>query len=145
MAWSKVCSSKQNGGLGLRMLVVMNKTLICKWLWRFGVEEDSLWKRVIASKYGVLLDGDPRLVRSLHGICSWKDIMGLCQGFKKGLRMEIGNGQHMRFWEDKWCGQQPLKREFPLVFLMVAEPLALVSKYWNSDHGEIPSIQFSSG
>lgn len=42
VAWSKVCSSKQKGGLGLRRLEAIIKALLCKWLWRFGVEEDSL-------------------------------------------------------------------------------------------------------
>lgn len=41
VAWDIVCSLKSCGGLGLRRLSLMNKALICKWLWRFGVEEGS--------------------------------------------------------------------------------------------------------
>ena len=38
--------------LGIRKLTTFNKALLEKWLWRFGKEENRLWRRVIASKYG---------------------------------------------------------------------------------------------
>ena len=37
------------GGLGIRKLVHFNKSLLGKWLWRFGREDTHLWRRVIAS------------------------------------------------------------------------------------------------
>ena len=46
-----------NGGLGIRKLTTFIKALLGKWLWRFGKEEDRLWRRVVASKYGVDLGG----------------------------------------------------------------------------------------
>ena len=50
--WDKVCAPIVNGGLGIRKLITFNKALLGKWLWRFGKEEDRLWRRVVASKYG---------------------------------------------------------------------------------------------
>lgn len=41
MAWKDICNSKEKGGLNLRQIRDSNKTLLMKWLWRFGVE-DSL-------------------------------------------------------------------------------------------------------
>lgn len=32
----------------------MIKALLGKWLWRFRVEEQALWREVIAGKYGVV-------------------------------------------------------------------------------------------
>ena len=48
----KVCAPKVNGGLGIRKLTTFNKALLGKWLWRFGVEETRLWRRVVALKFG---------------------------------------------------------------------------------------------
>ena len=52
VGWDKVCAPIANGGLGIRKLSTFNKVLLGKWLWRFGKEDDWLWRRVVASKYG---------------------------------------------------------------------------------------------
>ena len=41
-----------NNGLGIRKLATFNKTLLGKWLQRFGVEENRLWRRVVAINFG---------------------------------------------------------------------------------------------
>ena len=41
-----------NSGLGIRKLTTFNKTLLGKWLQRFGVEENQLWRRVVAINFG---------------------------------------------------------------------------------------------
>ena len=41
-----------NGGLGIRKLTMFNKALLGKWLWHFGIEENRLWRRVVALKFG---------------------------------------------------------------------------------------------
>lgn len=45
----------------------MNKALLCKWFSRFGVEVDSIWRQMIASKYGVQPDRDRSPVRGPMG------------------------------------------------------------------------------
>ena len=52
VGWDKVCAPKANGGLGVRKIITFNKALLGKWLWRFGVEETRLWRRVVALKFG---------------------------------------------------------------------------------------------
>jgi hypothetical protein len=46
-------SSLANGGLGIRRVAVTNRALLGKWMWRFGREENHLWRRVIVAKYGL--------------------------------------------------------------------------------------------
>ena len=50
--WEMVCTGKEKGGLSLRKLVLLNKTLLCKWVWRFARAKDELWKQVLTAKYG---------------------------------------------------------------------------------------------
>ena len=52
MKWAKVCKPMQVGGLGIRRLRSFNIALLGKWLWRYGLETDALWRRVIEAKYG---------------------------------------------------------------------------------------------
>ncbi|XP_028099815.1 uncharacterized protein LOC114299299 [Camellia sinensis] len=52
--WRRICQPKEVGGLGVRSVVQFNRALLGKWLWRFVRERDRLWRRVVASKFGVV-------------------------------------------------------------------------------------------
>ena len=49
--WAVVCTPVSSGGLGIRKVRLFNEALLEKWLWRFGLEKDALWRRVIEVKY----------------------------------------------------------------------------------------------
>lgn len=51
MKWNTVMLSNERGALGIRNLGILN-ILFMKWLWRYTSEERTLWKEVIAAKYG---------------------------------------------------------------------------------------------
>uniref|UniRef100_A0A2N9F3A9 Reverse transcriptase domain-containing protein n=1 Tax=Fagus sylvatica TaxID=28930 RepID=A0A2N9F3A9_FAGSY len=40
--WDIMCCPIDKGGLGIHMFVPLNQALLGKWLWRFGVEENSV-------------------------------------------------------------------------------------------------------
>ncbi|RVW52500.1 putative serine/threonine protein kinase IREH1 [Vitis vinifera] len=50
--WKVVCNPKEEGGLGIRKIDLLNKALLGKWVWRYAYEKDNLWKTVIGVKYG---------------------------------------------------------------------------------------------
>ncbi|XP_026416026.1 uncharacterized protein LOC113311399 [Papaver somniferum] len=45
---------KSRGGLGVLNLKQMNIALLVKWIWRFGLEKDKLWCKIISEKHGVM-------------------------------------------------------------------------------------------
>ena len=50
--WDVVCTDKNKGGLSLRKIAMLNRTLLGKWIWKYAYEKDNLWKQVITTKYG---------------------------------------------------------------------------------------------
>ncbi|KAE8721063.1 hypothetical protein F3Y22_tig00017366pilonHSYRG00007 [Hibiscus syriacus] len=51
LKWENICGPKSHGGLGFDDVKNKNRALLNKWIWRFGEENDSLWKKVIVAKY----------------------------------------------------------------------------------------------
>ncbi|KAL5538425.1 hypothetical protein UlMin_043523 [Ulmus minor] len=73
--WKLVCSPKESGGLGIGNLLIRNKALLGKWLWRFPLEQHTLWAAVIRSKYGLNREGwDTNLVTVGSFRSPWKFI-----------------------------------------------------------------------
>uniref|UniRef100_A0A7N2LG27 COP9 signalosome complex subunit 8 n=1 Tax=Quercus lobata TaxID=97700 RepID=A0A7N2LG27_QUELO len=117
VGWDKVCAPKANGGLGIRKLTTFNKALLGKWLWRFGVEETRLWRRVVALKFGEEWGGwSSKLGRGVHGCGLWRSIRKGWEVFSKHIRFEVGVGDRVKLWTDQWCGDSPLHLSFPVVY-----------------------------
>ena len=49
--WEEVIKNKKEGRLGIRNMNKQNKSLMLKWLWKFIVGENMLWREVIRAKY----------------------------------------------------------------------------------------------
>jgi hypothetical protein len=53
-------------------------------------------------------------VTGSYGVSVWKFIRRRWDNVAKYLRFEVGEGSHIRFWHDFWCGNKPLKLCYPL-------------------------------
>ena len=74
--WKVVCSPKEEGGLGIRKIDLLNKALLGKWVWRYAYEKENLWKMVIGVKYGQEGCGwRTKEVCGSFGVGLWKEIM----------------------------------------------------------------------
>ena len=123
-----MCAPLENGGLGVRKITTLNKALLGKWLWRFGVEETRLWRRVVALKFGEEWGGlTSKLDRGVHGCGLWRSIRMGWEVFSKNIWFEVGVGDRVKLWTDHWCGESPLHLTFPGVYRIASNKEALVA------------------
>jgi len=50
------------------------------------------------------------------GVGVWKHIRRGCRVFSRCIRYEVDDESKIRFWHDAWCGDQPLKEAFLVLF-----------------------------
>ena len=111
--WSSMCKDKKLGGLHIKVLSFLNKVLLGKWCWRFALEREFLWRRVIVGKFGEEPRGWCSLARREgYGVGLWKVIRGGWEAFKVSTSFIVSNGRRTKFWHDVWCGDAPLKDPF---------------------------------
>jgi hypothetical protein len=128
--WEQVCSPYSNGGLAIRNIRQFNEALLGKWLWRFGVEKEALWRQVIVEKYGSMEGGwMSKVPIGPYGVGLWKFIRHRWDKFSRLLKFEVGDGTNIRFWEDVWCGGEPLKDVFPELHRIARVQAAVVADH----------------
>ncbi|GJU03619.1 mutator type transposase, partial [Tanacetum coccineum] len=109
--WENVVSSFGEGGLNIGSLKTKNLSLLGKWWWRFRIEKDALWRKVIKSIYG--MEGSWGGVGSRYqGGEVWvviikvgKNLDMLEGGFVSHFVKVVGDGLDTSFWLDKWVGE----------------------------------------
>ncbi|KAG7534372.1 Endonuclease/exonuclease/phosphatase superfamily [Arabidopsis thaliana x Arabidopsis arenosa] len=104
MSWKRICRPKGEGGLGIRPAGVMNKALLAKVGWRIIHDRESLWARIMRSKYKV---GDQNntswITTKSNWSATWRSVgLGLREVVIPGLRWVVGDGRSIKFWKDKW-------------------------------------------
>uniref|UniRef100_A0A2N9E7V6 Reverse transcriptase domain-containing protein n=1 Tax=Fagus sylvatica TaxID=28930 RepID=A0A2N9E7V6_FAGSY len=140
--WDMVCSPYSHGGLAIKNLMRFNEALLGKWLWRFGVEREAFWRKIIMVKYGSLEGGWVSKVPSgPHGVGLWKSIRSRWATFSKFVVFEVGDGSLIRFWDDVWCAEEPLKMAYPELYRIACVKDAPVADFvqvrGNAVHWEV--------
>ncbi|KAJ9699260.1 hypothetical protein PVL29_008047 [Vitis rotundifolia] len=46
---------------------------------------------------------------------------------------EVGDGQNVRFWKDKWCGTTPFCEAFPSLFVTATSKEAWANEVWTAE------------
>ncbi|XP_071708570.1 uncharacterized protein [Rutidosis leptorrhynchoides] len=133
--WDVVLQSYNDGGLNIGSLKGKILALLAKWWWRFKIETNSLWVKVIQSIYGsnggLGSGGDlcyhPTLGTWSNIIDAGNSIADMEIKFKKSFIKQIGNGMETSFWNELWIGNNKLKDAFPRFFRLEAQKDATVS------------------
>ncbi|RVW51870.1 putative ribonuclease H protein [Vitis vinifera] len=114
--WELVCLEKDNGGLGVKSLSILNKALLCKWSWRFAMEREAFWNQVIRGKYGEEQGGwSSKEARGEgHGVGLWKTLRKEWEVVKIFFvalnRKQIQQGVDDRvIWRETNCGKFSVK------------------------------------
>ena len=127
--WEVVGADKENGGLGLRKLALLNKALLGKWIWRFACVKDDLWKQVLGAKYGQEdFVWRTNKANEAFGIGLWKEILKESDWCWENMAFNVGKGTKIRFWTDLWCGCTMLSQRFPHLHAMVVHRNATMAE-----------------
>ncbi|WMV54098.1 hypothetical protein MTR67_047483 [Solanum verrucosum] len=122
---------RKKGGLGIKKLNLQNNCLLQKWLWRFCIEDQSLWKRVITMKYGLQSHWITEEALGTFGCSVWKTIRRLWPQFKGNISLKVGNGRKIDFWNEHWIGDESLQSLFPDLFMLTTQNKATISQLWS--------------
>lgn len=101
VSWANCCFPKEEGGLGLRDLILWNKTLNLKLIWLLYQENESLWASWCKEHRlkGISLWS---IDEEKQGSWIWKSILKLRPVAERFLRCHVGNGRTASFWYDQW-------------------------------------------
>jgi hypothetical protein len=128
--WGRLCSPKDEGGMGFRDLHCFNLALLAKQGWRLATQPTSLFSRVFRSKYfprcsfwQAKLGSSPSFI--------WRSILAARDLLRKGIRWSVGNGQSVKIWEDNWGVPDLQKRPHAREVEWVSELIDDARGTWN--------------
>ncbi|GKV49617.1 hypothetical protein SLEP1_g56358 [Rubroshorea leprosula] len=141
--WEDVCRDKAKGGLGVPDLQRKNWAMIGKWWYRLGDGVESLWKRVVREKYyGGREEVDITSIECLRVSKLWRDIIrigGLSLKLRNmlvvGFKWEVGEGNRVEFWSNRWVGDKSLRDRFPRLFALSVKKEGKVSEMGTWEEG----------
>ena len=62
----------------------------------------------------------------------WKEISKDTLLVKSNCGFLVGEGSRVRFWEDTWCGSNPLCTIFPHLYSLAGSKGAMVAEVWDA-------------
>ena len=110
--WEHICLSKEDGGLGFRDIEVFNQALLAKRAWLVLQNPNSLYSRVMKSKYFEKEDFLSTTLTSKPSF-AWRSLLHGRDVLVKGLDKMVGNGSSLYVWTDSWIKDGHLRR--PLI------------------------------
>ncbi|KAF1867730.1 hypothetical protein Lal_00050163 [Lupinus albus] len=146
--WENVFKSKNDGGLGVKDISAFNISMLGKWNWRMMIEGDSLWCKVLKSKYGsdfhnlIQIPSSSSMrkkspwVRDLASITP--RVTDKSNWFWGNITRHIGNGYSTSFWHDIWLGVSNLSTRYRRLFSINLLPHGNISEFgsWEGDTWE---------
>lgn len=99
-SWNKVCKPLEEGGLGLSNLITLNEAANLKLCWEM-LNSQKPW--AILLKNRACINGNPVRCHIFSSI--WSSIKIEHSIILEYSSWNIGNGELVNFWNDRWCGQ----------------------------------------
>ena len=70
-------------------------------------------------------------VGGAYGVSVWKAVRMDWELVGKEMAFVVGNGRRVKFWRDRWCGEESLRVAFPTLFAIAASKEAWVEEVWD--------------
>ncbi|CAN4076914.1 unnamed protein product [Withania somnifera] len=99
--WKTTQLNTLSEGLGIKNLGLHNKFLLSKWLWRFGKDEQALWKDVITNRYGQSDNWSTDVVTTGYEVSIWRLVRNLWSQLADNFSFRVGEGTKISFLKDK--------------------------------------------
>jgi hypothetical protein len=115
-----LCRPKEQGGLGILDLQLQNKCL-------YVANTDGMWQTLLQNKY-LRSKSLTQVAAKPYGSHFWRGLMHKKDEVLAKGSFEIKDGTNVRFWDDTWVGDKPLKVQYPNLYNIVRDPHANVSK-----------------
>ncbi|KAL0283962.1 UNVERIFIED_CONTAM: Retrovirus-related Pol polyprotein from type-2 retrotransposable element R2DM [Sesamum radiatum] len=136
VSWKQVCRPVNEGGLGIRDIHALNKSLMSRHLWRLIAQErSSIWVNWIfhyrLQHYSVWT------ISTRSGTWGWRKLIRLRDSLRPCITYRIGDGTSFSLWHDPWHARGALISHFPLgpqhTSLPTTAPLCMVilEESWN--------------
>ncbi|TVU23691.1 hypothetical protein EJB05_26070, partial [Eragrostis curvula] len=122
VAWDKVTTLREHGGLGIRDLAFQNNCLLLKLIHRLHRPGESSWAQWVHEHADVSsLTGD------LDG-SHWSMLRQLLSVYQAITTVKLGNGRSRSFWNDWWLPVGRLAELFPALASHATNPAASVHR-----------------
>ncbi|WVZ90481.1 hypothetical protein U9M48_036780 [Paspalum notatum var. saurae] len=120
--WSILCQPKDQGGLGILDLNTKNSALLRKWLYKL-LTSDGMWQQILRNKY---IGSKPlaQLEWKIGESHFWSCLMKVKLDFLRFRTFLVKDGSQVRFWEDTWLDEAPLKDQYPSLY-NIARPKSI--------------------
>ena len=135
--WDTLCTPKQHGDLGIIKFRDFNISLFAKWWLKLLQDHPLPWARLVKHNYYQhrrLQD----LIGSLPGHISpfWHEVLRYFEQFHMGLCVRCDNGEHTKFWQDRWICDQKLAAAFPTLSEIAQDgETTIASQFFLLKHG----------
>ncbi|KAK4384061.1 hypothetical protein Sango_3095500 [Sesamum angolense] len=112
VAWEAVCRPIEEGGLGIKDILALNRALMSKHLWAvIKQNRTSIWVDWIIQIR--LRDCSIWTVKDNKGAWGWRKMLSLRHSLVSQIHFCVGNGDSISIWHDSWHPLGSLVSRFP--------------------------------
>lgn len=110
VAWPNVCTTKDLGGLGIKVLETHNICLLLNLIHCLHCANSSAWANWLRER----VDMENMIEENLG--THWDLLRSLIPLYQALTTVSLGDGKSTSFWTDVWVGDEALEDRFPYLF-----------------------------